>query len=90
MTWKGNKGIIYEADPRHGEIVVEQLKLGEAKVVATPGTKEEGTTTKDNDQKLDNEGASKYRALAARCNYLSPDRPDISYCVEVGPSHGIS
>ena len=81
-AWNGNKGIVYEVDPRHAEIVVEQLKLEEAKVVATPGTKEEGITIDNCEDKLDDEGASKYLALVARCNYFSPDRPDISHCVE--------
>ena len=31
------------------------------------------------DEPLDAESASQYRALAARCNYLAADRPDIGY-----------
>ena len=46
IAWNPAKGIVYEADPRHVEIVVEQLGLKEAKPVSTPGTKEEGTITK--------------------------------------------
>ena len=82
VTWRGEKGLTYEVDPRHVEIVVEQLKLGEAKPVATPGTREEGTTQQDAQEELNDEEASKYRVLVARCNYLSPDRPDISDAVE--------
>ena len=82
VTWNGSKGLTYEADPRHVEIVVEQLRLNEAKPVATPGTREEGTTQQDSQEQLGDEEASKYRALVARCNYLSPDRPDISYTVK--------
>ena len=72
----------YEADPRHVEIVVQQLKLEEAKPVATPGTKDEGITKDGMDKPLDDEQASQYRALVARCNYLAPDRPDIAYSVK--------
>ena len=61
---------------------MDQLKLSEAKIVATPGTKDEGTTQSDNKELLDDKEASCYRALVARCNYLSPDRPDISYAVK--------
>ena len=82
VTWNGAKGLTYEADPRHVEIVVEQLKLAEAKPVTTPGTREECTTQQDCQEVLGYEEASKYRASVARCNYLSPDRPDISYAVK--------
>ena len=37
-----HKGICYEVDPRHTEIIIEQFGLREAKGVATPGAKEEG------------------------------------------------
>ena len=82
ISWDPVKGFVYEADPRHTEIITEQLRLQDAKPVITPGTKDEGTTQEDKDKKLDAEHASKYRALVARCNYLSPDRPDISYSVK--------
>ena len=79
LYWDGNGGITYEADPRHVEIIVEQLQLKDAKAVSTPGTKDEGNTQEDKYVKLSNEEASKYRAIVARCNYLSPDKPDIAY-----------
>ena len=82
ISWDGNRGITYEADPRHVEIMVEQLKLGEAKTVTTPGTKDEGKTQEDSETRLGKEEASQYRALVARCNYLGPDRPDIAYSVK--------
>ena len=74
--------MVYEADPRHVEIVIEQLGLKDSKIVCTPGTKEEGRTQEDCNQLLDDQEASKYRALVARCNYLSPDRPDVAYSVK--------
>ena len=61
-------GIGYEADPRHVEIINHSLLLQEAKAVSTPGTKEEGRTTEDNEEPLSEEQATKYRALVARCN----------------------
>ena len=79
ICWDGNKGITYEADPRHVELIVEQLKLGDAKIVTTPGTKDEGNNQEDSETKCGNEEASQYRALVARCNYLGPDFPDIAY-----------
>ena len=81
LTWNDRRGIGYEADPRHIEIINQQLKLGEAKPVTTPGTKEDGRIAKDHEEPLNNEQAAQYRAVVARCNYLSPDRPDIAFSV---------
>ena len=44
----GRDTVSYEADPRHVEFVVADLKLTEAKGVVTLGTKEEGSTKADN------------------------------------------
>ena len=37
------EGLEYEADPRHVEIMIDQLDLKNAKPAVTPGSKEEGT-----------------------------------------------
>ena len=78
-SWGANNCIIYEADPRHVEIIVELLKFVDAKGVTTPGIKKDGSTIENNDEKLADQQASKYRAFVARCNYLSPDLPDVVY-----------
>ena len=75
-------GIQYEADPRHIEIIVEQLGLQDSKAVSSPGTKEEGKTQHDNEEKLSDKHTSRYRAIAARCKYIAPDRPDIAYAAK--------
>ena len=69
--------LMYEADQRHAEIVIEGMRLTEeSKTVVTPGmngpTQPGKTTLSD----------SQYRMLAARCNYLSQDRPDIQYATK--------
>ena len=51
LTWSTD-GISYEADPRHAEVVIQELGLSEAKDVATPWTKEEGTTKEDTEEEL--------------------------------------
>ena len=71
-------GLRYEADPRHVELVVQQLGLQDAKVITTPGTREEGTTKEDHAEVLNEKEAAKYRAVIARCNYLALDRPDVA------------
>ena len=71
LTWT-NDGISYEAAPRHVEIAMEELGLNHAHWVVTPGTKEEGTTTEDDETKLDDFHISKYRAMVARLNRSRP------------------
>ena len=82
VCWCNEKGITFEADPGHTEIIIDQLKLKDAKAVCIPGTQEEGTTTQDADEELDDSQAFLYRAITARCNYISPDGPDIAYAVK--------
>ena len=82
VTWNNNQGLIYEADPRHVELIIIQMELDQAKAVTIPGTKEEGRTKPVVEEQLSAEDASKYRALVARCNHLAPDRPDIAFSVK--------
>ena len=49
VGWDNVKGLVFEADPCHTEIIVEQLRLTDARLVATPGTEEEGTSSIDHD-----------------------------------------
>ena len=79
VQWDGTQGIIYEADPRHAELVIDQVQLGNVKSVVTPGTREEGTTQEDAEEKLGDQEATKHRAIVARCNYMAPDRFDIAF-----------
>ncbi len=71
-------GIRYEADPRHAEIIIEALDLTEAKPVSTPGS-DDDSGVKGEERELEGTELTKYRAVAARCNYLSIDRPDIQF-----------
>ena len=82
VSWDKANGITYEADPRHAEIVFNQLQLTGVKTVATQGTKEEGSAGEDSDQLLSDKETTNYRAIVARCNYLAPDRPDIAFIVK--------
>ena len=82
VTWDDTEGITYEADPRHVEITLRQLKLESAKAVTTPGIREEGRTSDDHQVALGDKETTSYKALVAHCNYLAPDRPDIAFAVE--------
>ena len=79
VRWDQQKGLVYEVDPRHVEIIFEQLNFTHAKIVTIPGTRDEGRTQEDHREQLEDEQVSKYRAPVARCNYSAPDRPDIAY-----------
>ena len=74
-----SRGIVYEADQRHAEIIIRELKLeSESKSVVTPGIKNSDLVEdKDDGKLLNNEESSRYRAIAARANYLSQGRSDI-------------
>ena len=68
-------------------IIVEQLGLGSAKSVATPGVDVPVASAADDEeteeeQALPAEDATKFRTVAARCNYLQPDRPDVQFAVK--------
>ena len=77
-------GIRLEADQRHAEILVRQLGLESAKGLDLPGVKD--TSEEDADeasgQPVDAVQATLYRACAARCNFLSLDRPDIQFAAK--------
>jgi len=74
-----SEGIIYEADPRHAELLVRDL---EAKGVSvkTPGAKEE--KSEEADEPLGGEETSMFRSGAARANYLAMDRPDLAFATK--------
>ena len=75
-----------EADLRHAELIIEQLGLKDSKPVVTPGVDMDveclAWTDEPEGEELGQAEASVYRAIAARCNYLQPDRPDIQYAVK--------
>ena len=80
LRWTA-RGIEYEADPRQGEKLLEALKLDGpgCKAVATPGQK------LNVDQLIDDKALpdlTLFRALAARANYLSQDRPDLQFAAK--------
>ena len=80
VEWR-EKSIAYEADPRHAEIIVRDLNLDKANPINAPGVNTKALP-EDDDKFLDKEEATMYRRLAARCNFLSQDRPDIQYATK--------
>ena len=77
-----SSGWEYEADQRHGELVVKGLHLDGAKGVKSPGEDERPWEAEKNGEHLCGSDVSTYRALAARANYLALDRADIQYAAK--------
>ena len=81
LSWESS-GIRYEADPRHAEIIINQLGLsGSSKSVSTPGVPATTVRSEDGGEnpRLPPTEASAYRGLAVRANFLSQDRFDLQY-----------
>ena len=75
------KGITYEADQRHAEIICRDLGLKEkSKGVSTPGVKPKANTKEE--KELNPSQATQFRAMVARANYLAQDRPDIQFATK--------
>jgi len=81
IEWK-HDGICMEADPRHAEIIVKHLQSKDcAPSTATNERINPKVSIYEDLKELSKEGASDYRAVAARGNYLSIDRSDIRYII---------
>ena len=75
----------YECDQRHVETLIGQLGLTGSRYLSTPGVDEPSdqlTEDKADATLLDPETATRYRALSARCSYISVDRVDAQYCIK--------
>ena len=73
-----------ETDPRHAELVVEQLGLKDDKGIGTPGLSGADEDDNEDDVPLVGSDITSYRGVIARCNYLGSDRPDCSFEIKEG------
>ena len=80
LEWRSD-GLHYEPDPRHAEIIIEQMGVEKSAAVVTPGIK---TTPlpEEEDLALKPDYATKFRRIVARANFLAQDRVDIQYAVK--------
>ena len=70
-----------EADPRHVEILVSQMGLGnESKAASTPFVR---TTDEEDGKELDAEDRAWYRSWTMRASCLSQDRCELQFAVKV-------
>ena len=94
LRWE-TSGLVYEPDQRHAEVIIRELGLENAGSVLTPGTRAEhdvasapngvlGIPLEEESEPMNPQDATRFRGLAARCNYLGQDRVDLQYaCKEV-------
>ena len=74
-----SEGVQIEADPRHAAEVIRALGLEKANSVVTPMMPDTADMDAVEDgEELDETEATRYRAVAARLNYLSQDRADLA------------
>jgi hypothetical protein len=73
----------YEADPKHAEMIWEEMGLDlQSKGLEKPCIREGTGEEAENGTPLSPPEASRFRAMAARANFLSLDRPDVQYAVK--------
>jgi hypothetical protein len=72
-----DQGLEYEADPRHAEIMVAECGLAFPGRAITPGVNR--PLQEKASAKLTAADATAYRSISMRGQYLSTDRPDISF-----------
>ena len=72
------RGIEYEADPRPVEKLLREIALEGANGAATPGVKVLSHQV-ETETELPETEFTRFRALAARANYLAADRIDVLY-----------
>ena len=63
-------------------MIVEQLGLKDAKRVETPTEEEEKWEAEEDEQELSPDKQRNFRSVAALCNYIAADRPDLIYAVK--------
>jgi len=80
VRWS-NDGLEYEADPRQAGKIIEELGLDECKGVATPAVRQ-SIETINKDEPIPDGEFTRFRAIAARGNYLSADRPECQFAAK--------
>ena len=69
-------GIQHEADPRHVDLIIEDLGLESANGSDVTDSKVDINET---DTELDHEDAYRFRSIATNLNFLAADRIDIQF-----------
>ena len=75
--------LVYEPDPKHAKIVCEEMGLkDDSKGLEAPVAKEDAAAAGAEEEPLGPEEATRFRALAARANYIAQDRTDVQFAAK--------
>lgn len=74
-------GLLYEADPRHAEMLIKAFKLEDSKPVVTPGVKP--SDPEPDPDKLDHEVAEEIHAIISSLSPSKCRRSRVSFCSHV-------
>ena len=77
-----DEGWEYEADQRHADLIVQETGANKLSTLSHPGGEKKTIDEEENSEELVGAEATRFRAVAARANYLAADRPDIQYSVK--------
>ena len=77
-----SQGWEYEADQRHVDLIIQEIGASDKSTLSHPGGDKKTLEEEGVSKELVGAEATRFRAVAARANYLSSDRPDIQYSVK--------
>ena len=77
------EGWEYEADQRHADLFIQEVGASKLSALSHPGgDKKVIEAEEEQSEELQGKEATRFRAVAARANYLATDRPDVQYAVK--------
>ena len=76
------EGWEYEADQRHADLIIQESGAAKLSTLSHPGGDKRVIEEEEESEELTGKDATRFRAVAARANYLQADRPDIQYAVK--------
>ena len=75
------EGWEYEADQRHADLIIQETGAAGMGSLTHPGGEKRVLEEEAISKELVGAEATRFRAVAARGNYLAADRPDMQYAV---------
>ena len=72
----------YEADQRHADLIIQETGASGLSTLTHPGGEKKMLEEEEKTAELFGAEATRFRAVAARANYLAADRPDVQYSVK--------
>ena len=76
------RGWEYEADQRHADLIIQETGAFNKGTLSHPGGEKKTLEEEADSKEMVGAESTRFRAVAARANYLSADRPDIQYSVK--------